>query len=107
MTARITVQIYGLASAAKPSKRKLEQGADDFEQGGELERAFDCFRIARAPRSERQRKGHFDGRVVRRLWNRSARQISTLIWIPVTNVPITVPSGPILSASGRCSSWSS
>lgn len=27
------------------SQRKLEQVADDFEQGGELERAFDCFQI--------------------------------------------------------------
>src|SRR3569623_1247190 len=27
------------------SQRKLEQGADDFEQVGELERAFDCFQI--------------------------------------------------------------
>src|SRR6185369_4300278 len=27
------------------SQRKLEQVADDFEQTGELERAFDCFQI--------------------------------------------------------------
>jgi hypothetical protein len=48
---------YGLAAArvdaASPearralieSQRKLEQVADDFEQVGELERAFDCFQI--------------------------------------------------------------
>ena len=48
---------YGLAAARADAKsaearralvesqRKLEQVADDFEQAGELERAFDCFQI--------------------------------------------------------------
>ncbi len=44
-TARLDANSAEARRALIESQRKLEQVADDFEQVGELERAFDCFQI--------------------------------------------------------------
>lgn len=44
-TARLDAHSGEARRALIESQRKLEQVADDFEQAGELERAFDCFQI--------------------------------------------------------------